>query len=97
MLAKFGGDNVFQGRIIEVHIGTLAADQAGAEEHPLLAALGALVLVAGASLGQPAQGQALGAADVGAIGVDAAGALRVEEGAGARRVRRAARSFLPLK
>ena len=28
MLAKFGGDNVFQGRIIEVHIGTLAADQA---------------------------------------------------------------------
>ncbi|MEM6365226.1 MAG: bifunctional aconitate hydratase 2/2-methylisocitrate dehydratase, partial [Planctomycetota bacterium] len=28
MLSKFGGDNVFQGRIIEVHIGTLAADQA---------------------------------------------------------------------
>ena len=28
MLAKFGGDNVFQGRIIEVHIGTLASDQA---------------------------------------------------------------------
>lgn len=28
MLDKFGGDNVFQGRIIEVHIGTLAADQA---------------------------------------------------------------------
>merc|ERR1711976_845949 len=27
MLKKFG-DNVFQGRIIEVHIGTLAADQA---------------------------------------------------------------------
>ena len=28
MLSKFGGDNVFQGRIIEVHIGTLPADQA---------------------------------------------------------------------
>ena len=28
MLQKFGGDNVFQGRIIEVHIGTLLADQA---------------------------------------------------------------------
>ena len=28
MLSKFGGDNVFQGRVIEVHIGTLAADQA---------------------------------------------------------------------
>ncbi|MCH2107932.1 MAG: bifunctional aconitate hydratase 2/2-methylisocitrate dehydratase [Polyangiaceae bacterium] len=28
MLAKFGGDNVFQGRIIEVHIGTLESDQA---------------------------------------------------------------------
>ena len=28
MLDKFAGDNVFQGRIIEVHIGTLAADQA---------------------------------------------------------------------
>ncbi len=28
MLAKFSGENVFQGRIIEVHIGTLAADQA---------------------------------------------------------------------
>jgi aconitate hydratase 2/2-methylisocitrate dehydratase len=28
MLAQFGGDNVFQGRIIEVHIGTLTADQA---------------------------------------------------------------------
>ncbi|WP_436716783.1 bifunctional aconitate hydratase 2/2-methylisocitrate dehydratase [Roseiconus lacunae] len=28
MLRKFGGDNVFQGRVIEVHIGTLAADQA---------------------------------------------------------------------
>jgi len=28
MLKKFGGDNVFQGRIIEVHIGTLPADQA---------------------------------------------------------------------
>ena len=28
MLAKFGGDNVFQGRIIEVHLGTLTADQA---------------------------------------------------------------------
>lgn len=28
MLDKFGGDNVFQGRVIEVHIGTLAADQA---------------------------------------------------------------------
>ncbi|MBS9777563.1 MAG: bifunctional aconitate hydratase 2/2-methylisocitrate dehydratase [Gammaproteobacteria bacterium] len=28
MLKKFKGDNVFQGRIIEVHIGTLLADQA---------------------------------------------------------------------
>ena len=28
MLSQFGGDNVFQGRIIEVHIGTLTADQA---------------------------------------------------------------------
>lgn len=28
MLEKFSGDNVFQGRVIEVHIGTLAADQA---------------------------------------------------------------------
>ncbi len=28
MLTKFSGDNVFQGRIIEVHIGTLPADQA---------------------------------------------------------------------
>jgi len=28
MLAQFNGDNVFQGRIIEVHIGTLLADQA---------------------------------------------------------------------
>ena len=28
MLDKFGGDNVFQGRIIEVHIGTLPSDQA---------------------------------------------------------------------
>lgn len=28
MLEKFGGENVFQGRIIEVHIGTLPADQA---------------------------------------------------------------------
>ena len=28
MLEKFGGDNVFQGRIIEVHLGTLLADQA---------------------------------------------------------------------
>ncbi|MEH6456343.1 MAG: aconitase family protein, partial [Cocleimonas sp.] len=28
MLKQFGGDNVFQGRIIEVHIGTLLADQA---------------------------------------------------------------------
>ncbi len=28
MLDKFAGDNVFQGRVIEVHIGTLAADQA---------------------------------------------------------------------
>ena len=27
MLKQFGGDNVFQGRIIEVHIGTLTADQ----------------------------------------------------------------------
>ena len=28
MLKKFGGENVFQGRIIEVHIGTLPSDQA---------------------------------------------------------------------
>lgn len=28
MLEEFGGDNVFQGRVIEVHIGTLLADQA---------------------------------------------------------------------
>ncbi|MCB9658702.1 MAG: bifunctional aconitate hydratase 2/2-methylisocitrate dehydratase [Polyangiales bacterium] len=28
MLSQFGGDNVFQGRVIEVHIGTLASDQA---------------------------------------------------------------------
>ncbi len=28
MLKEFGGDNVFQGRVIEVHIGTLLADQA---------------------------------------------------------------------
>lgn len=28
MLKKFNGENVFQGRIIEVHIGTLTADQA---------------------------------------------------------------------
>lgn len=28
MLHKFGGENVFQGRVIEVHIGTLTADQA---------------------------------------------------------------------
>ena len=28
MLKKFNGENVFQGRIIEVHIGTLLADQA---------------------------------------------------------------------
>lgn len=28
MLQKFAGENVFQGRIIEVHIGTLTADQA---------------------------------------------------------------------
>ena len=28
MLAEFDGENVFQGRIIEVHIGTLTADQA---------------------------------------------------------------------
>ncbi len=28
MLKKFGGENVFQGRIIEVHIGNLLADQA---------------------------------------------------------------------
>ncbi|UOK43972.1 MULTISPECIES: bifunctional aconitate hydratase 2/2-methylisocitrate dehydratase [Flavobacterium] len=28
MLKQFGGENVFQGRIIEVHIGTLNADQA---------------------------------------------------------------------
>ncbi|MEJ6776992.1 MAG: bifunctional aconitate hydratase 2/2-methylisocitrate dehydratase [Crocinitomicaceae bacterium] len=27
MLKQFGGDNVFQGRVIEVHIGTLTADQ----------------------------------------------------------------------
>lgn len=28
MLEQFGGDNVFQGRVIEVHLGTLEADQA---------------------------------------------------------------------
>ncbi|MGO2012603.1 MAG: bifunctional aconitate hydratase 2/2-methylisocitrate dehydratase [Pseudoalteromonas sp.] len=28
MLKQFGGENVFQGRVIEVHIGTLMADQA---------------------------------------------------------------------
>ena len=28
MLKHFKGENVFQGRIIEVHIGTLLADQA---------------------------------------------------------------------
>lgn len=28
MLQQFGGENVFQGRVIEVHIGTLLADQA---------------------------------------------------------------------
>ncbi|MBP0905159.1 bifunctional aconitate hydratase 2/2-methylisocitrate dehydratase [Mariniflexile gromovii] len=28
MLSQFGGDNVFQGRVIEVHLGTLTADQA---------------------------------------------------------------------
>ena len=28
MLKKFGGENVFQGRVIEVHIGTLLSDQA---------------------------------------------------------------------
>jgi aconitate hydratase 2/2-methylisocitrate dehydratase len=28
MLHQFGGENVFQGRIIEVHLGTLTADQA---------------------------------------------------------------------
>ena len=28
MLDKFGGENIFQGRIIEVHIGTLIADEA---------------------------------------------------------------------
>ncbi|MNY81103.1 bifunctional aconitate hydratase 2/2-methylisocitrate dehydratase [compost metagenome] len=28
MLKQFNGENVFQGRIIEVHIGTLTADQA---------------------------------------------------------------------
>lgn len=28
MLQQFGGENIFQGRIIEVHIGTLLADQA---------------------------------------------------------------------
>ena len=28
MLKQFGGDNVFQGRVIEVHLGTLLADQA---------------------------------------------------------------------
>jgi aconitate hydratase 2/2-methylisocitrate dehydratase len=27
MLHQFKGDNVFQGRVIEVHIGTLTADQ----------------------------------------------------------------------
>ena len=28
MLKKFGGENIFQGRVIEVHIGTLLSDQA---------------------------------------------------------------------
>jgi aconitate hydratase 2/2-methylisocitrate dehydratase len=28
MLKEFGGDNIFQGKVIEVHIGTLLADQA---------------------------------------------------------------------
>ena len=28
MLEKFDGENIFQGRVIEVHIGTLPADQA---------------------------------------------------------------------
>ena len=28
MLREFGGENIFQGRIIEVHIGTLLSDQA---------------------------------------------------------------------
>ena len=28
MLSQFGGENVFQGRVIEVHIGTLTSDQA---------------------------------------------------------------------
>ena len=28
MLKKFDGENVFQGRVIEVHIGTLPSDQA---------------------------------------------------------------------
>ena len=28
MLKEFGGENVFQGRVIEVHIGTLPSDQA---------------------------------------------------------------------
>jgi aconitate hydratase 2/2-methylisocitrate dehydratase len=27
MLKQFGGENVFQGRIIEVHLGTLTADR----------------------------------------------------------------------
>ena len=27
MLQEFGGENIFRGRIIEVHIGTLPADQ----------------------------------------------------------------------
>ena len=27
-MLKFGGENVFQGRVIEVHIGTLPSDQA---------------------------------------------------------------------
>ena len=28
MLKEFGGENIFQGRVIEVHIGTLPSDQA---------------------------------------------------------------------
>ena len=28
MLKEFGGENVFQGKVIEVHIGTLLSDQA---------------------------------------------------------------------
>ena len=31
MLKHFNGENVFQGKIIEVHIGTLLADQAFTE------------------------------------------------------------------